>query len=141
MQYIMTPYAPRSETFAIWRNAFSDDELDWLQAKARAATNFANVGGSSNDEETKKVRRSQVDWLLCTDETRWVFEKLAHVAASLNADFFRLDITGMGEALQLTNYLGGDNGMYGWHMDGGGTGISRKLSLVLQLSDPCEFEV
>ena len=30
--------------------------------------------------------------------------------------------------------------MYGWHVDGGGGGPSRKLSLVLQLTDPSQYE-
>jgi PKHD-type hydroxylase len=30
--------------------------------------------------------------------------------------------------------------MYKWHQDFGGSGASRKLSVVLQLSDPSEYE-
>jgi PKHD-type hydroxylase len=70
-----------------------------------------------------------------------VFEKLAHVAASLNAQYYQFDLTGFGEALQLTNYNQAENGMYGWHQDyGGKLSPSRKLSLVLQLSDPAQYE-
>jgi PKHD-type hydroxylase len=48
-------------------------------------------------------------------------------------------LSGFGEALQLTNYDQSDKGMYGWHVDYGGK-ISRKLSLVVQLTDPSRYE-
>jgi PKHD-type hydroxylase len=57
----------------------------------------------------------------------------------MNAQHFRFDLTGFGEELQLTNYNQAENGMYGWHQDYGG-GISRKLSMAVQLTDPSEYE-
>jgi PKHD-type hydroxylase len=57
----------------------------------------------------------------------------------LNAQYYRFDLTGFGEPVQLTQYDQSENGMYGWHQDYGG-GISRKLSLVLQLTDPAGYE-
>ena len=57
----------------------------------------------------------------------------------MNAQHFRFDLTGFGEALQLTNYDQSENGMYGWHQDYGG-GVSRKLSMAVQLTDPSEYE-
>ena len=61
--------------------------------------------------------------------------------SSLNAQFFRLDLTGFGEPVQLTNYDQSDHGMYGWHQDyGGRVAPSRKLSIVLQLTDPSRYE-
>ena len=44
--------------------------------------------------------------------------------------------------MQLTNYDSEEQGMYGWHVDMGGhtDRPCRKLSIVLQLSDPVEYE-
>lgn len=140
MQYLLTPYAKRTEPFAWWEGAFSEEELNWLQQKAKAADQNAVVGiGSGMGGVNPNVRRSQVSWLENNPNTKWVFEKLAHVASQLNADHFRFELTGFGEKLQLTNYDQSENGMYGWHQDYGG-GISRKLSLTLQLTDPSEYE-
>ena len=75
-----------------------------------------------------------------TPETTWVFEKLANVVSSLNSQYFRFDLTGFGEQIQLTHYDSSEHGMYGWHVDFGKTGPSRKLSIVMQLSDPSEYE-
>jgi PKHD-type hydroxylase len=140
MQHLLTPYSKNIEPFAWWEGAFTEEQLDWLQQKAKEATQEAQVGGRGSGGVNQEVRRSELNWLTNTEETRWVFEKLAHVVSSLNADYFGFDLTGFGEALQLTNYHEARQGMYIWHQDFGASGVSRKLSLVLQLSDPNDYE-
>ena len=135
MQYLLTPHATRFEPWVWWEGAFTEQELDWLQNRAKQAEQTARVGGGVNQE----IRRSQVSWLPNTDDTKWVFVKFAEVAASINAQYYRFDLTGFGDQLQLTNYNQSENGMYGWHQDYG-TGISRKLSMAMQLTDPSEYE-
>lgn len=139
MQYLLTPYATPMPPFVWWEGAFTEQELNWLQAKAKAAQSNAQVGGGSTGAVNANVRRSQVDWLSNTPDTKWVFEKLADVVANLNANHYRFDLTGFGESIQLTNYDQSENGMYGWHQDYGGK-ISRKLSMAMQLTDPSEYE-
>lgn len=139
MQYLLTPHAPKIEPWAWWEGAFSEQELNWLQNQAKLARSNAQVGDGSRDVVNPNVRRSQISWLNNTTDTRWVFEKLADVASQMNAQHFRFDLTGFGEPLQLTNYDQSENGMYGWHQDYGG-GISRKLSMVVQLTDPSQYE-
>jgi len=139
MQYMLTPYSTPIPPFAWWEGAFTEQQLDWLQQKAKVAEQNAQVGGGSGGSVNTNVRRSQVDWLGNTDETQWVFEKLAHVASRLNADNYRFELTGFGERLQLTNYDQSENGMYGWHQDYGGN-VSRKLSMAVQLTDPSQYE-
>jgi PKHD-type hydroxylase len=139
MQYLLTPHALPIEPWVWWEGAFTEQELNWLQNKAKQAEQNAQVGGANGGVVNQNVRRSQVSWLVNTGDTKWVFEKLAHVASKMNAQHFRFDLTGFGEALQLTHYDQSENGMYGWHQDYGG-GISRKLSIVVQLTDPSEYE-
>ena len=138
IKYIINKHNEVAESFAYWENAFNSDELDYLQRIASSATQDGLVGldkGNSNGD----IRRSQVRWIDVTAEHKWIYDKLAFVVAELNSQFFHFDITGFGEALQLTNYNGAQQGTYKWHQDAGGK-ISRKLSLVLQLSDPSEYE-
>lgn len=137
---MLTPYATQTEPFAWWEGAFTDQELDWLQQHAINANNRAQVGGANSGEALAKIRRSKVSWINNASDTRWVFEKLADVASSLNSQYFRFDLTGFGEALQLTNYDQSEHGMYGWHQDYNTGSISRKLSLVMQLTDPAQYE-
>jgi PKHD-type hydroxylase len=139
MQHVLTPHTKKIESFAWWENAFTPAQLDWLQNKAKEACEPAQIGGE-NGELDNKVRRSELNWLYKDAECAWVFERLAHVASSLNADYFGFDLTGFGEALQLTNYHEARQGTYVWHQDCGSSGVARKLSMVLQLSDPDEYE-
>jgi len=140
MQHLLTPHTKKIESFAWWDNAFTSEQLDWLQQKTREAADKAQVGGGNGGEINDSVRRSELNWLHKDRECAWVFDRLAHVAASLNADHFGFELTGFGEALQLTNYHEARQGTYVWHQDFGSSGISRKLSMVLQLSDPSEYE-
>ncbi len=139
MQYLLTPYSKPSEPWAWWGGAFTEQELNWLQEKAKNAGLDAAIGNGVSGGVNANVRRSQVDWLSNTPDTAWVFEKLADVVSKINAEHFRFELTGFGEPLQLTNYNQAEHGMYGWHQDFGG-GISRKLSMAVQLTDPSEYE-
>ena len=104
MQHLLTPYSRKIEPFAWWEGAFTGQQLDWLQQKSKEATEEAQVGSGNGGAINPNIRRSELNWLQKDQESAWVFEKLAHVAASLNADYFGFELTGFGEPLQLTNY-------------------------------------
>ena len=139
MQHVFTPRAKKLEQLLWWDNAFSNDELDWLQNKAKAAKTMAEVGSNSENQINEKIRKSEVNWLEMTDDSLWVFKRLEDVASSLNAEYYNFNLTGFGENIQLTNYGSHNQGMYSWHQDFG-SNISRKLSVVLQLSNPDDYE-
>ena len=138
MQHLLTPYSRTVEPYAWWEDAFTKEELDWLQQKAKEANQSAKVG--PNGEVNSNVRRSELAWLESTEDTSWVFTKLSHVASRLNADHFGFDLLGFAEPLQLTNYHESKQGTYTWHQDFGKLQASRKLSMVLQLSEPSDYE-
>jgi PKHD-type hydroxylase len=142
MQYMLTPYAQAQEPFAWWEGAFNEQQLNWLQQQARNWQQKAAVGGGGVGVTDPNIRRSGLHWLPNNNETQWVFETLGHVVSSLNAQFFGFDLLGFGEQIQLTNYDGSEQGMYGWHVDMGPhtTSPCRKLSIVVQLSDPVDYE-
>lgn len=142
MEYLLTPHARQVEPFAWWEGAFDAQQLDWLQQQAKNIQIKASVGMGKNGEVNPNIRRSGIHWLPNNKETTWVFSTLAHVISSLNAQYFGFDLTGFGEQIQLTNYDSDEQGMYGWHVDGMSDPYSpcRKLSIVLQLSDPVDYE-
>jgi PKHD-type hydroxylase len=142
MQYMLTPHSENQEFFASWENGFTNDELNWLQQQARDVKQKAAIGNGGDGGIDPNIRRSGLNWMSNVQETQWAFEKLGHIVSSLNAQFFRFDLRGFGEHIQLTNYDSAEQGMYGWHVDMGPNPASpcRKLSLVLQLSDPVEYE-
>jgi len=139
MQHVFTPKAKKLEQILWWDNAFSDDELNWLQDKAKAAKTRAEVGADSNNQVNENIRKSEINWLAMTEDSYWVFERLENVACSLNAEYYNFNLTGFGENIQLTNYGSHNQGMYCWHQDFG-SNVSRKLSIVMQLSDPKDYE-
>jgi PKHD-type hydroxylase len=142
MQYVLTPYNQAQEYFAWWENAFNEQQLNWLQQQARNVQMKAQVGGGGQGVNDPNIRRSGLHWLPNTTETQWVFEILGHAVSSLNAQFFKFNLIGFGEQIQLTNYDESEQGMYGWHIDMGPNTNApcRKLSIVMQLSDPVEYE-
>lgn len=144
LPFLITPYNTEQSTHAWWDGAFNDEELDFLQLKAKAPTQVAKIGNGngSGGIVADDVRRSEVSWLPCNDETLWVYTKLSHVVSTLNSRFFQFNITCFGEHFQLTHYDNSYKGMYGWHVDFGNntSSPSRKLSVVLQLSDPVDYE-
>ena len=139
MQYVLTPYTEKIEPFVWWEGAFTEQELNWLQNKAKKAEQNAVVGSAVGGVINPNIRRSQVSWLNNAPDTRHIFDKLAEIVSKMNAQYYRFDLTGFGEPLQLTNYDQSEQGMYGWHQDYGNQ-ISRKLSMSVQLTDPSEYE-
>lgn len=139
MQHLITPYSRKIEPFVWWENEFTEGELNALREKARAATEPAYIGTNNYASINKDARRSNVSWMNNTPENNWVFKKLAHVGAALNAQYYDFDLTGFGEPLQLTTYDSEYQGMFRWHQDFGAN-VSRKLSMVMQLSDPADYE-
>lgn len=137
MQYVMTPKAKPLPPYAYMEKVFTREELDQLQHQAKTAQQDALVGGAP--EKIAEIRRSKVNWVHNGPETRWIYERISENAARLNADFYGFDLIGFGEALQFTHYDGTDAGMYGWHQDFNAD-VSRKLSVVIQLTDPAEYE-
>ena len=84
-------------------------------------------------------RQSNIQWIKYNSDTHWLFEKLAKIANDCNQARFNFQLFGFLEAMQLTEYNEGDH--YDWHTDhGNGDFSTRKLSMVVQLTDPSEYE-
>jgi PKHD-type hydroxylase len=101
------------------------------------------AGGPSGDTVTSGIRRSATAWLPHDDATAWVVGKLAVAAERANRTW-RLDLDPVDdpdqEDLQLTTY-DSPGAHYTWHQDGlDGDVARRKLSLVVQLSDPADYD-
>jgi PKHD-type hydroxylase len=123
--------------FATWENEFSDAEIASIRKLGdELAKDDANVDDGAVIE---KIRKSKTGWLPQTNETSWLYDKLAYVGRQLNGQFWDFDLYGFVEDFQYTVYLsGGDH--YTWHMDKGNLSAApRKLTLVIQLSDPEEY--
>jgi PKHD-type hydroxylase len=143
--YILCPapdLATKERNFANWENGFSEDEISNIRKLGDSlATVDATIGSDDADIVTNEfIRKSKTAWIPCTEKSQFIYDKIGYIARQLNGQFFELDLYGFVEDLQYTVY-NGDGGHYNWHMDKGLlNGAPRKLSLVLQLSDPTEYE-
>lgn len=128
------------EPFVTWNDGFSTDELDQLVSIGDSLLLSAATVAGSDGAAPPKVRISDVGWI--GQEHTWLYDRLAFIARSLNGSFYNFDLWGMAEDMQYTVYFGDREAHYNWHQDfnASGTTPPRKLSLVLQLSDPADYE-
>jgi PKHD-type hydroxylase len=85
------------------------------------------------------IRESKIVWITPEEEIQWAYKKMASIITGLNENFFRFDLFGFIEGFQFTEY-NAPTGHYGKHIDSVHNGTIRKLSFVLQLSDPKDYE-
>ena len=94
---------------------------------------------SGAGEGNEELRKSSVIFLKPSDKTHWIYERIANLAATCNAQNYHFELNGFMQDLQLTNYESGE--YFDWHMDFHSGEIShRKLSVTVQLSDDESYE-
>lgn len=134
--------AGKEEFYAYWENAFSQDQLQSLIVMGNKQAELNGKTAVIGDGSVSNIRKSKIAWFSCNEETSWLYDKLGFIARQINAQYFQFDLYGFVEDVQYTIYDSNDQGHYDWHVDKGySNGVApRKLSMVLQLSDPTEYE-
>lgn len=129
--------------FVTWENGFSEEELNQI-IKIGSSLEMLEGKVDSENNLKKDVRRALTSWIEYNNDTAWLYDRLAYITRCLNGKFYKFDLYGFSEHMQFTEYKAEDQGHYTWHID---TGLNpensfspRKLSIVLQLSDPEEYE-
>lgn len=126
-------------SFTTWADAFTADELQRIVELGDSL--IPETGVIGDNEVDKDYRSSKVAWIHCTGAVQWIFDRLAYIARHLNGKFYDYDLYGFCEGIQYTVYSGESEDHYDWHQDCGvNTDTPRKLSIVLQLSDPASYE-
>ena len=145
--YIFAPtptFGISEHPFVTWDNGFSEEEVDKIIEYCDALpVHKGTIGGSDKDEDISSIRDSKVSWVGLNSDTQWIYDRLAYIARQLNGQFYKFDLYGFSEDLQYTTYDGTETGHYTWHLDSGVTNngaAPRKLSVVVQLSNPNEYE-
>lgn len=121
-----------------WNDGFTAREIKDI---ITIGDDYAQSDGTiDSGVTTEEIRKSKVAWINQNQRTSWLYDRMAFIARHLNGQFFDLDLYGFVEDFQYTVYgEGGDH--YTWHMDkGSNNGSPRKLSLIVQLSDPSEYD-
>ena len=134
--------ACREPNYAFRSRAFDDQEIQKIIEIGEYALRMeqAKIGSGTLNKE---IRNSKISWLPLNPDTQFIYDRIAYIIRELNGQSFQLDLYGFNEEIQYTVYEGDDviGGHYGWHLDKGvASGSPRKLSVIVQLSDPSEYE-
>lgn len=121
-----------------YTDAFTPDEIIKIREIGDSLKKQKAVTGGE-EGIVSDYRVSEIAWFGENSESSWIYEKLAKYAMQANKEMWNFDIWGYYDSLQYTVYYG-DGGHYDWHADLGPGISNRKLSCVLQLSDPSEYE-
>ena len=140
--YQFAPAAIHSQChpFVTLDNVFTDEELELIKQYGIALPKSSAVVGES-PVPVSEIRRSSVSWVGNNPETGWLYDRMAFISRTLNAQFFGFDLHGFVEDFQFGEYHSQDEGHYTWHVDMSATSAApRKFSIVLQLTDPAEYD-
>jgi PKHD-type hydroxylase len=123
-----------------WNNqVFTCEEIERIKVIGRRLGVDRAITG--NGKDCLDHRRSFTSWIQPNEYTSWIYEKLTQLIDQNNKQYFNFDLT-MIETLQFTYYSAQEDGCYKSHVDPLDWRLphNRKLSVILQLSDPLEYE-
>jgi len=120
-------------------SAFTPSEIVKIKELGDKMPKQQAVTGGSEEPQLNDYRISEISWIPEIPESDWLYKKIADYAVVANREMWNFDIWGFPDDLQYTTYFG-DGGHYDWHVDLGPTMSNRKMSVVLQLSTPEEYE-
>jgi PKHD-type hydroxylase len=115
-----------------------------LQSAQALPAADAVVGIADGSRVDTTTRRSQIRWALPDNsDFKWVFRELWDMAIQANRDFFDFHISKL-DYIQIAEYDSAYKGEYKVHHDvfwlNGDPSYHRKLSCIIQLTDPSEYE-
>lgn len=119
-------------------SGLSDGQLDWIRDYGdRLTKTDVKLYGTYNDDMVK----AKGAHFAPNDDTLWLYEEMAKLVKRINGASYRFDLTGFSENFYYHTYQGDGGDHFAWHVDAGAkTPEPRKLSVVLQISDPDEYE-
>jgi PKHD-type hydroxylase len=128
---------------------FTNEELDTLIRvgdeefhKNFVSGGFGGEGNKKYNRDLNTIRQTNISWLLPSKDTEFAYKKIMHTLGNLNQTEYKFQLTRFADPLQYTVYDGGKGDHYTWHSDGYESNgkAYRKLSAILILSDPSEYE-
>jgi PKHD-type hydroxylase len=127
----------------VWTRALSDSYCDYIINESMKHSPIdASIGFDTNNRSDKKYRSSTIRWLDVDRQNKDIADTLMYYIKKSNRNNFGFDVTSMNE-IQFTEYHASSNGKYDWHQDvfwENQSPYDRKLSIIVQLSDPANYE-
>lgn len=136
------PALPQLENWAPLGTAqgvFSPEDCAKVLALRGAGEETQIIGEDESEARQAAYRKGRVSWLRPGPDNEWIFSKAFQVVQQVNRHCFRMELVGFTEPLQIAEYA--EKNYYDWHLDvGRGTHSIRKLSFIVQLTDPASYE-
>ena len=135
-------------------NQFLFDHCNYYEPLSESNINYicslaSNIKSNKGETEitlkdpsiNTDYRKSNIKWITNDNSTNILFTQLESLIKSANTEYYNFDISFSDDAIQYTEYYGTDKGKYDWHIDQiNPYPYRRKLSLIIQLSNPSEYE-
>lgn len=120
--------------------ALSPSNCERLIAEVSAAP--LRDAGLVKGTTAHQIRRADIAWLDDLPQTAWAMEQMITHVSRANRDDFGFELTDFGESAQVARYGAEREGHFDWHSDigAGAWAARRKLTVVVQLSDPGAYE-
>lgn len=126
----------------VWSRTFSSQDCDRITERANAYSEVnPTIGFADTSRSDLAYRSCAIRWLDAKSES-WLVDQIMHLVGASNRTNFGVDIETLYE-LQFTEYQASNEGHYDWHHDvwlESPRPFSRKLSVVVQLSDPQDYQ-
>ena len=141
--YLLPQLEINNESMYAWYyqdNLFTPEECQQIIDIGHAGgTGYGKIHGVQlTEEELIETRNVQNSAIKPNPETDWIFERISQVIMNANKSYC-YDIIGLREGIQFLHY--DKDGHYTWHKDtGGGVTSTRKLSAIVQLTDPDTYD-
>jgi len=115
-----------------------------IESASKLPKTDATIGHSENSARLDELRKSKISFIIKHDPNyKAIFNELWQMALVANEDWFNFHITKL-DFLQFAEYDSAYEGYYGKHHDvfwlNGDKKYHRKLSCIVQLSDPNNYE-
>jgi PKHD-type hydroxylase len=137
--YYYLKLSDQSSAYYYYRGLFNDYEIQKILSVCNKLPD--QDGSLGGNKINKDIRESKISWVPVNNETLWIYQKFTDCINECNESFFEYDLTKI-EKLQFTRYYGNQKGFYSPHIDCnyGHLNENRKLTFVMQLSDPEDYE-
>ena len=120
--------------------ALTKDQCEKIIVDGTAVAEVPLVSGSNVENSSYK---QSVLGTLFYESNEWLFHHLGSMARRVNDQNWNFDLTGSYEGMDIITYTA-PTGSMGWHTDlfaGEDTGMAaRKLNMIIQLSDPNNYQ-
>ncbi len=123
--------------YYFYKNVFTESEIAKIHSLGESSPK--QKGSVTDSGHITETRISDVSWIDQKQDSYWLYEKISELVDEANKAMWEFDIYGYHDSLQYTTYYGG-GGHYDWHTDVGPMMANRKVSVVLQLTKPDEYE-